>query len=86
MRTVGTTIASHPPPAAVPAMESYHEWDPVILRGEGAGATVRQCGYFTEVADLFPGETPRRAEEGFHALNRAPTQRAESSAGVRRVE
>lgn len=57
-----------------------------ILEPEGEGTKLRQREYFTGVAVLFLKKTLRRTEEGFHALNRALKQRAEHSAGVRRVE
>jgi hypothetical protein len=57
-----------------------------ILEPEGEGTMLRQREYFTGVAVLFLHKTLRRTEEGFHALNRALKQRAEHSAGVRRVE
>lgn len=57
-----------------------------ILEPEGEGTKLRQREYFTGVAVLFLKKTLRRTEEGFHALNRALKQRAEHSAGVRRVD
>jgi hypothetical protein len=53
---------------------------------EGSPTRLPHCGYFTGVVALFPGWTRGRTEEGFHALNRALTERAEIPTGVRRVE
>jgi hypothetical protein len=87
MRTVGTTITIAAPPATVwgmiVAFDKYHEF---LLEPEGAGTKMRHREYFSGILVLFLKKTLARTEEGFHALNRALKQRAETAAGVRRVE
>ncbi|MET0135548.1 MAG: SRPBCC domain-containing protein [Kibdelosporangium sp.] len=64
-------------------LAARHEF---VLEAEGDGTKLRQREYFSGIAVLFLARTLRRTEEGFHALNLALKQRAESSAGVPRVE
>jgi hypothetical protein len=79
LRTVDTTITIAAPPETVwgmiVAFDKYHEWNPFAARRE----------YLSGILVLMMKKTLARTEEGFHALNRALKQRAET-AGVRRVE
>jgi hypothetical protein len=57
-----------------------------LLEPDGEGTRLRHREYFSGVLVLFLKKTLQRTEEGFHALNRALKERAEKSAGARRVE
>lgn len=57
-----------------------------LLEPAGAGTKMRHREYFSGILVLFLKKTLVRTEEGFHALNRALKQRAETAAGVPRVE